>query len=334
MIVEVKARNVFHFTTSNRENPLLFFIHIPKTAGTSFRKSAEQLFTKAYTLYDYSPKSSETSSLILETVYKESDLFSLQQQLNDFDIQFLSGHVPATKYIHVFGVQNAVTFLRDPVQRIFSEYHHFVRNNDYKDDFKSFYTKPQFINRQSKMLQGVPLKALGFVGLTEDYAASLLGINRQFKLELANLELNMGRNNKQTPYELDKETLAEVQSLNQADIALYQKACALFTERQALEQQGLPFVHGDIQQHTVKSVTGWAFNSQHDQPVVIHILHNGKQVGASKASDLRPGMLRLGLPRHGYVGFHFNFEHPCQSGDTISCQVAETGQLLSTITIN
>lgn len=311
------------------KNLPLFFIHIPKTAGTSFRKSAENLFNKAYTLYDYSPKAPETSSLIRETIYEKNDHFELATQINDFDIRFLSGHVSATKYVHTFGVKNSITFLRDPVQRLISEYQHFVRNNDYIDDFKSFYTKPQFIDRQSKMLHGVPLKALGFVGLTEQYQASLDGINQLFNLNFANLDLNIGRKNKHSPYELDENTLEHIKTLNKVDIQLYEAVCQLFEDRRSLEKNGFSFVHGDMQQCTEKQITGWAYCSQHNEPIDVLILRNNEQIGEVKAADLRPGMLRLGLPRNGYIGFHFNFKQPCKPGDHISCRVADSDQELA-----
>jgi len=46
----------------------ILFIHIPKTAGTSFRVAAEKYFGEDNTFYDYSAKSPETSAEILENV--------------------------------------------------------------------------------------------------------------------------------------------------------------------------------------------------------------------------------------------------------------------------
>ena len=48
----------------------LFFIHIPKTAGSSFRVAAEQYFGSEATYFDYGNGSKETSESI-ETVNAE-----------------------------------------------------------------------------------------------------------------------------------------------------------------------------------------------------------------------------------------------------------------------
>lgn len=306
----------------------MLFIHIPKTAGTSFRKSAEQYFKKAYVAYDYSLNSPETSSLIRENVYEKNDPLLLSHQLKNFEIKFLSGHVPASKYIHILGVRDTVTFLRDPVQRIVSEYQHFVRHNNYTGDLKSFYKKPQFINRQKKMLQGIPIKSIGYLGITEHYDDSLKGINRHFKLELPNLELNMGRESKSTCYNLDEDTLKEISELNKDDILLYKTSSEIFTERKRIDQEGLSYVHGDIQQATENFVSGWAYYSHGDAPVSVTILKNGTIVGRTDAKDLRPGLLWITPPRNGYIGFHFNFDTPCKEGDKISCVIEASSQEL------
>ena len=51
----------------------LFFVHIPKTAGTSFRKACENYFGTPYSAYDYSPNSSDTSALVLDCMYRNHD---------------------------------------------------------------------------------------------------------------------------------------------------------------------------------------------------------------------------------------------------------------------
>lgn len=308
----------------------MLFIHIPKTAGTSFRKSAEQYFKKAYVAYDYSLNSPETSSVIRENIYEKNDPLLLSDQLKKFEIKFLSGHVPASKYINILGVRDTVTFLRDPVQRIVSEYQHFVRHNNYTDDLKSFYRKPQFINRQKKMLQGIPIKSIGYLGLTEHYNDSLKGINRHFQLELPNLELNMGRKDKSACYGLDEETLKEITEINKEDILLYEESSEIFIERKRIEKEGFSYVHGDIQQTTKKFISGWAYYSSNDEPASVTILKNGTTVGQVDAKDLRPGLLWLTPPRKGYIGFHFNFDTPCKEGDEISCVIKESNQVLGT----
>ncbi|MGM0831824.1 sulfotransferase family protein [Halomonas qinghailakensis] len=306
----------------------IFFVHIPKTAGTSFRKAAEQFFSSERVFYDYSPTEKETSSLVCQWIYKERDFLSFYQELCNKNASFLSGHVNASKYVYLFGACQTVTFVRDPVQRIVSEYQHFVRHHGYEGDLPSFYRKPQFINRQSKILQGVPLEAIGFLGLNEAYEDSLAILNQRYNFDIQSIDMNMGRTDKTTNYELPKEQLEELNYLNQQDIRLYRMAVRLFEQRRALFNEGKSYVHGAIHQLSDKSTSGWAWHAKNDSPVKVSVLINGKKIATLSSKDLRPAFLRLGLPRSGYVGFHYNFEAPLIKGSVVEVVVPETGQLL------
>ena len=306
----------------------LFFVHIPKTAGTSFRKSAEVFFNEPHVAYDYSPSSSETSVLVQSCVYEKCNVLDFYQSAVNQSLRFLSGHVNAGKYIHLFEARNTLTFLRDPVQRIVSEYYHFVRHNNYKGDLPSFYRKPQFINRQSKILHGVPVEALGFVGLTERYEQGLDILNQAYGTNIQSVSMNMGRKDKTAEYELPEDQLNEIRSLNEDDLQLYDHAKRLFLERETLFKQGRPYVHGAIQQQSNKSISGWAWWQGNDDSVELAIEVDGEAIDTVYAKDLRPGLLRLGLPRRGYVGFHHNFAEPLSEDAVVTVRVAKTGQCI------
>lgn len=306
----------------------IFFVHIPKTAGTSFRKAAESFLGGRNVLYDYSPSSDETSELVYRWVYEEKDLLGFYQQLCNGRVSFLSGHVNANKFVYLFGVNQTVTFVRDPVQRVVSEYQHFVRHHGYEGSLPSFYRKPQFVNRQSKMLQGVPLEAIGLLGLNEAYEDSLAIFNQRYDLNIRSVDMNMGRADKITSYKLPKEQLEELTRLNEQDIRLYRKAVHLFEQRKMLFGDGKGYVHGAVQQMSDKSVSGWAWHAESDRPVALDILVNSSYVAMLESKDLRPAFLRLGLPRLGYVGFHYDFETPLAKGSVVEVVVSGTGQVL------
>ena len=48
-------------------------------------------------------------------------------------------------------------------------------------------------------------------------------------------------------------------ALNEDDVALYRRAQRLFDTRWVLFQKNLPFVHGDVQQLSDKSISSWAW---------------------------------------------------------------------------
>lgn len=306
----------------------LFFVHVPKTAGTSFRKAAENYYGFNNVVYDYSTTSSETSSSVLKSIYEDQNYLRFYEYLNNNQVGFLSGHVHAGKYVHLFGARQVVTFLRDPVQRVVSEYYHFVRNNGYKDDLPSFYRKPQFINRQSKMMQGVPLQTVGLLGLTEEYEKSLDMLNSLYGTNIEPIAMNVGRKDKDQTYNVPKNQLDEIRALNEDDIRLYNVATHIFHQRHQLFLENKPFVHGMIQQLSDKSLTGWAWGQEGDTAIAVDILVEGKNVGTVEGRDLRPGLLRLAPPRKGYIGFHHNFVKPLAKGTVVQAVVAETGQLL------
>ncbi len=307
----------------------LFFIHIPKTAGTSFRKSAEECFGVNAVEYDYEPMSLETTDNIRRWVYEEKDFFELKNSFQSSPMKFLSGHVPASKYLHLFGIHRSITFLREPIQRTISEYQHFVRHYDFEGDLPSFYRKPHFINRQSKMLQGVPIRSLGVVGLNEAYENSLAMINSRYGLDIACTSMNMGRKRTDQGYELPDEQREEMLALNEDDVALYRRAQRLFDTRWALFQKDLPFVHGDVQQLSDKSISGWAWwGAERTDAVALTLRVNGEDVGNVQATQLRPGLLRLAPPRMGYIGFHHHFARTLKPSDQVEVVVTETGQVI------
>lgn len=306
----------------------LFFVHIPKTAGTSFRKSAESYFGSDKVLCDYSPDSPDTSELVNDLIYKDNNPFIFREICHEQSIRFLSGHVPAIKFVHLFGSGQTVTFLRDPFQRLMSEYHHFVRHYGYKGDFPSFYRKPSFVNRMFKILHHVPLESIGFLGLTEDYETSLDILNDRYSTEIECTAMNMGRENKEKDYEIPKDQLNELHALNQNDLKLYQEVVKIFNERKRFFNDELPFVHGKIQLLNKESVHGWAWYANENTPVEIDILSNGKKVGTVKAIDLRPALLQFSPPRGGYVGFRLNFPKSVPAGTSVSAVVTKTGQVL------
>ena len=80
------------------DNDHILFVHIPKTAGTSFRIAAQEYFGKKNTFYDYSSKSDETSKEIIDTVYSAKDPYKFYSMLSKHEHSFLSGHFPVLFY--------------------------------------------------------------------------------------------------------------------------------------------------------------------------------------------------------------------------------------------
>jgi hypothetical protein len=209
-------------------HPTLNFVHIPKTAGTSFRVAAAAAWGGDAVLLDYAADSPNTSDLVREKVYETPDPEGFAAAVHRNGIRMISGHMRADKYLDLCGAANTVVFLREPLQRLMSEYHHFVEHHGFGGGFRDFYRWPEMIDRQLAYLAGLPLSDLGFVGLTERYPESLARFNRRYGTNLIALRVNRGRPSAERNWELPAEHEAELRELNAGDLALYRQALALF----------------------------------------------------------------------------------------------------------
>lgn len=308
----------------------LFFVHIPKTAGTSFRLGAEQIFKKTRIVYDYGKGSAETSDVVQSYLYPPpSDFWQFGQACLRQETAMVGGHVNAGRFVSLFGVGQTLTFVREPLQRMASEYAHFVRHYGYKGSFHDFYSRPGMHNRQSKILHSVDLEAIGFVGITERYAESLKVLNAHFGIDIPQREDNRGKKSVEAVHEIPAEDEAEFKRLNKQDIALYQRAVDLFDARERCFQAGKPWAHARLVEASVQRVAGWAWwAEQGDDPVQVEIWVNDEYVDTVSAVELRPGLCRLRPPRGGYIGFHLPVK--LTPGDRVQCCVAGTKQWFPT----
>lgn len=306
--------------------PPLFFVHIPKTAGTSFRLGAQEYFGRERILYDYGSDSPVTTSLVSDFLYsKTKDFWGFKKACDQRNAAMICGHVTVRRFVSLFGAARTLTFLREPLQRIASEYGHFVRHFEYKGSFVDFYSRPAMQNRQSKLLQGVELEAVGFAGLTERYARSLELLNAHFGTEIELRADNRGKESLQAEHELSAEDEAELRRLNRRDLALYAQAVALFESRYRFFQEGKPWAHARLEQLKPDRISGsawWAGDSE--EPVEVEVWINDRQAAVLPAVDLRPQLCRLQPPRGGHVGFDLPVK--LSRDDRVQCRVAQTGQ--------
>jgi hypothetical protein len=305
----------------------VFFTHIPKTAGTSFRLGVEEHLGQKSIIYDYGLKAKETSDIFRELLYGEvSDSWHFYMECQNQGIGFVGGHVGIRRFVSGFKIGNSVTFVREPLQRVVSEFQHFVRHYGYEGTMMDFCTRPVMQNRQSQLLQGVPLEAIGFIGVTERYEESIELINARFSWSVAVREDNNFRDLANGEHDqLNESEEKELRQLNQKDIALYRQCTKLFDTRYKLYQSGLRFCHARIQQSSVQNVSGWAWwEDGSDKPVEVELLLNGEPTKKKFATDLRPGLCWLYPPRGGHIGF--SFPKAAKEGDTVQCIISETGQ--------
>jgi len=276
----------------------ILFVHIPKTAGTSFRLAMQEWATEEHTFYDYGESSAETSKTILSHVYKDKDIYSLHKEMQKHEKLFFSGHFHVGKYMHLFKTTDVITFLRDPVYQVFSHYKHFKKYHGYTKTLEDFIKEERFCNFQSKMLQAKPLELFGFIGLVEEYALSIKIINFLF-----NTNLKVFTSNQINEYhdELSDELKKLIYKYNTKDVMLYKQAKKIFKDFTISYENKQNHQYYFIQQETENATRGISF-FRNDALATVQNPQNHRMI---QAKDLRPGMLVHNLPRNGYVGFEY-----------------------------
>ncbi|MDE7064312.1 MAG: sulfotransferase family protein [Desulfovibrionaceae bacterium] len=238
---------------------LIFFMHLPRTAGTTLN---------AVLRNNFAPE--EVLSVYKDTEYarcREMDPVELDR------FRLVQGHLMPESYEppRLYGRRvRMFTFLRDPLDRIVSEYH-FLKSwpanhlyaylNGNRISFREYLTSRErllehrgknFVTRclagnlfapgisldeELEQAKGHLEQSFCFVGVQERFDESLLLLAREIGLESLYYER---RNALRAGYAADvsEEDRALAEALNAADRALYEYACVLFEQRVAAAGPG------------------------------------------------------------------------------------------------
>lgn len=306
-----------------------FFVHIPKTAGTSFRLAAEREFCRHRVVYDYGPHSPVTSPCTQQYLYRDGpeDKAGFYGICRSQGVKLIAGHRPATRFLDGVGVAKIITFVREPLARVFSQYLHFKRHHGFEGSFHEFFSEPTRQNAQSKMLRGIHPHALGFIGITEHYGESLRMINDLNGWRLRRKRANRSGFLAPGPNSLPQEERALFYEVNDEDVALYRETSWLFHSRRALAAQGRPFAHAGLDAAEGGMILGWAWWAEPiDEPVRVEICVNDAPEITVTADRPHKHWRRKGAPNQGHVAFVADVE--VRPGDRITCRIAQTGQPL------
>ncbi len=302
-----QARGV-ETSVSEPDVPARFFIHIPKTAGTSFRNSVVDHFGQKRVLQDYGDKRAATSAAIRKYIYTTGDTISITAAMLSQEAVMVSGHMHAVKYAGVIGLPNTVTFIRKPIARVVSHFRHMVRDEGFEGDLMSFAQKPVNRNVQSRVLDLLDPALLGIVGITEQYKSCIDLINTRWKWGLAYREDNISDQMSEVRINPSSAEISLITGLNTLDIALYERALHVFNNSLTCLERGLESEpRGAISVAKDKQgISGWAFDMFSDKPVEIEVIVNQAVKGKLKSMGFRPALAGWKVPRSGYIGFHLS----------------------------
>lgn len=176
---------------------MIISVHVPKTAGTSFKQVLDIKF-KNKILLDYD---SSLSHLTIEE--KRKTLISSSKKFNYIKrkhyhltgVECIHGHFWPIKYVRFKKEKNVkfVTWLRDPIERIISHYYFWKRNpqvdptNRIKRQMISedwslekFCLSNELKNFYNKWFWKFPIENFDFIGITEYFEEDLDFFNSKY----------------------------------------------------------------------------------------------------------------------------------------------------------
>ena len=224
-------------------NKYYFFIHIPKTAGSSFRNMLYKQFPQDV-IY---PNLNDIKANGGRYPHRKALVETLESER---PVQFLMGHYPFFLGRKMSAPPKCIVFLRDPVERAISNLYHLQRHNPtfrntsarvmiesanwqinnvqvrYMGDWhfrpNKLFTAETELGAKALIRAKENIDACAFVGFTEHFEASLTALQQKFNWNLGRV-LKKNTTPKQRepiPDDLRKKLIA----LNQLDIELYQYA--------------------------------------------------------------------------------------------------------------
>lgn len=216
---------------------MIFSIHIPKTAGTSFRKALEERFGDRLAFY-YGRNDPKTDPLLRGVT--RGELASQLGALEARGVEVLHGHY------RFKDIRSAVTdpgrqlwtWVREPVDRVLSHYFFYrerpvtaalgeeVRTGGLS--LEDFAAERKMHDVQTRYLTGADITQFGFVGLTERFE---LGLAMLFGDEAPRLSM---RYNATVRKEIVTDAVREkVSEFNARDAVIYAEAVRLVEQRVA-----------------------------------------------------------------------------------------------------
>lgn len=222
---------------------MIISVHLPKTAGTSFKSTLNRHFGNQLML-DYDAPLKETYFERNKKAIEDSLNIS-QKNENLINFECIHGHFLPVKYSLLFNTIETkfITWFRNPVDRIISHYYYAKKRFDNGIIFnpkhfnsnttlEEFCLNPRLKNLYSQFLWNFPLEQFEFIGITEYYNEDLEFFVNNYLQNTDNIynpvHLN---NNTLNKIDQSKELRNVLSNYHAKDMDLYNKALELRRKR-------------------------------------------------------------------------------------------------------
>lgn len=221
----------------------LVSLHLPKTAGSSFGKSLEMFFGDSF-LRDYEDRPISKPAYERQRSALLSSVEIAARGLVNVDC--VHGHFLPVKYLLLSTRENIkfVTWMRDPVERLISQYNFWQRSYDprtapphhkqvmeEKWTLEQFCLSPRFRNLYGQYLWAFPVEYFDFIGVTEHYEEDLAYFAENYLAGVLRVEKLNTANTETTVYSIDSSLRKRIESYHEQDMALYLRALELRRNR-------------------------------------------------------------------------------------------------------
>ncbi len=201
---------------------MIVSVHVPKCAGTSFRRILARL-CGARIWFNYG------------TIFSRDQA---RAELVPPGTAFIHGHFLADAFDDLFPNRRLVAWVRHPVERLVSNYHHFIRTPDMRDaccralheqglSLRQFADLEWMQNEMTRYLANNPADAFQFIGVSEMFRDSMEHFCETFgfrSVGVIPIE-NVNPDRRTERYALSREDFAYILDRNAADLALFDAAC-------------------------------------------------------------------------------------------------------------
>lgn len=211
---------------------MIVAVHVPKTGGTTLKSALQSIFGERL-LLDYGDRVL-TQGPWSRNLGALAQTWPMRRVAADYDAVY--GHFMPVKYSLVPEARFAI-WLRDPVQRMASRFHHYARSDDPAPHrlprgltIEQFCAIKRFHNSYAKYLWGFRFERFRFVGITERYQESLGLLKRSLGIdvEASPRVLNANPERSGSEYEVPEPLRRRIIDCNALDVALYRRALQRF----------------------------------------------------------------------------------------------------------